>query len=346
MREGDARITLKALYVLHRFAANGAVEQSGNFQARLQELSRLVDARAAPSSCPPSAQPSAPPVRFFDPAGMVTEGRKFVNAYADYTLFRAKNFGPGFPEVGEAVGELVGGEEGGEGGREAGTAGGGVAGSNEKLPVPSVMWREGGFDAFVDRLEGLLVRAWKLRVGPGEEVDEVVSACLEAVYFDAQQVLESLGGHLKLRLRQVGSEEEARKMVRVMDIYEEGVEGLNEYVSRHRTLVEGYGIVMAVMEVEGVGELPRVPAIEEVGGGEKKVEGDVGRGGDLRRLSGGEGAGEQGEEPSRRKKGREGRGEKRGKRRREEQKFWSEERGKVGAKEGKGARQGRRRKQH
>lgn len=229
---------------------------------------------------------------------------------------------------------------------EAGRAGGGAAGSNEKPPVPSVMWREGGFDAFVDRLEGLLARAWKLRVGPGEELDEMVSACLEAVYFDAQQMLESLGGHLKLRLRQVGSEEEARKMVRVMGVYEEGVEGLNEYVSRHRTLVEGYGVVMAVMEVEGVGELPRVPAIEEVGGGGKKVEEEGGRGVDLRRLSGGGGAGEEREEPSRRRKGREGRGEGRGKRGREEQKSWREERGKGRAKEGKGRRQGRRRKQH
>ena len=49
-------------------------------------------------------------------------------------------------------------------------------------------------DAFLERVGGLVEKAWDVRVGKDEreEVTELTSACVEAVYFDMQQVLDSL----------------------------------------------------------------------------------------------------------------------------------------------------------
>jgi len=273
MREGDSRITLKALYILHRFAANGAPEQASNLQARLGELSRQADSRASSSSS--SSLPSSQHTKYFDTSAMSTEGRSFVSAYANYVIFRALHFGPGFPEVGREVGAVVGGEGGGEEGSAdaaAAAAAAAAAMAEGRVLPPPVVWGGGDFDLLLRQVEGLLERAWEVRLGMEEEVSELSCACVEAVYFDLQQLLECLAGHLRAGLRKVGSEEGLGRVGRAVGVYEGGVGGLNEYVGRHKSLVEGQGVVMVPMVVVSLGAPPRVPSIEMVGSGGEEGE--------------------------------------------------------------------------
>ena len=140
------------------------------------------------------------------------------------------------------------------------------------VPLP-VVWGGGDFDLFLRQVEEVLEKAWEVRLGTEEEVSELSCACVEAVYFDLQQLLECLAGHLKVGLRRVGSEEGVRKVGKAVEVYERGVEVLNEYVARHKGLVEGQGVVMVPMAVLALGTPPRVPSIEMVGpGGEDEEE--------------------------------------------------------------------------
>ena len=93
MVEKDWRTTIKALYILHRFSADGAPDHQAALKARLRELRRTQDPKRKD--------------KFFNSkqllAGDSTEKniafRAFLGRYAHYVLLRAQCFGGVFSEI-------------------------------------------------------------------------------------------------------------------------------------------------------------------------------------------------------------------------------------------------------
>ena len=93
MAEKDWRTTIKALYILHRFAADGAPEHAPALKARLRELRRTRDPKRKDkyfNSKQLLAGESNPEnIKF----------RAFMSRYAHYVLLRAQCFGGIFDEI-------------------------------------------------------------------------------------------------------------------------------------------------------------------------------------------------------------------------------------------------------
>mmetsp|Transcript_26263 Transcript_26263/g.75840 ORF Transcript_26263/g.75840 Transcript_26263/m.75840 type:complete len:640 (-) Transcript_26263:138-2057(-) len=94
MVERDWRTTIKSLYILHRFAADGAPDHQAALKARLRELRRTRD-------------PKRKGDKYFNsktllPADTSAEVKPFANflsRYAHYVLLRAQCFGGMFNEI-------------------------------------------------------------------------------------------------------------------------------------------------------------------------------------------------------------------------------------------------------
>lgn len=93
MTEKDWRTTMKALYILHRFSADGAPEHAAALKARLRELRRTQDPKRKDkffNSKQLLAGDSHPEnIRF----------RAFMSRYAHYVLLRAQCFSGMFEEI-------------------------------------------------------------------------------------------------------------------------------------------------------------------------------------------------------------------------------------------------------
>lgn len=96
MCEKDWRTVIKALYVLHRFAADGAPDHQAALKARLRELRRTRDTKRKGEKYFNSAMILAgdhkPDTKAF---------RAFLARYAHYVLLRAQCFGGMFTEIAE-----------------------------------------------------------------------------------------------------------------------------------------------------------------------------------------------------------------------------------------------------
>lgn len=94
MCERDWRTVIKALYVLHRFAADGAPDHQAALKARLRELRRTRDTKRKGEKYFNSAMILAgdnkPETKAF---------RAFLARYAHYVLLRAQCFGGMFTEI-------------------------------------------------------------------------------------------------------------------------------------------------------------------------------------------------------------------------------------------------------
>lgn len=93
MAEKDWRTTVKALYILHRFAADGSPEHAPALKARLRELRRTRDPKRKDkffnSKQLLSGDSSPENIKF----------RAFMSRYAHYVLLRAQCFGGMFEEI-------------------------------------------------------------------------------------------------------------------------------------------------------------------------------------------------------------------------------------------------------
>lgn len=93
MAEKDWRTTIKALYILHRFSADGAPDHAPSLKARLRELRRTRDPKRKDkyfNSKQLLAGDSSPEnIKF----------RAFMSRYAHYVLLRAQCFGGMFDEI-------------------------------------------------------------------------------------------------------------------------------------------------------------------------------------------------------------------------------------------------------
>lgn len=93
MAEKDWRTTVKALYILHRFAADGSPEHAAALKARLRELRRTRDPKRKE--------------KFFNSKQLLAgdsdpeniKFRAFMSRYAHYVLLRAQCFGGMFDEI-------------------------------------------------------------------------------------------------------------------------------------------------------------------------------------------------------------------------------------------------------
>eukprot|EP00977_Amphora_coffeiformis_P013640 scaffold3608_cov183-Amphora_coffeaeformis.AAC.27 len=93
MCEKDWRTTMKALYVLHRFSADGAPEHAASLKARLRELRRTKDPKRKD--------------KFFNSKQLLAgdakpeniKFRAFMSRYAHYVLLRAQCFSGMFEEI-------------------------------------------------------------------------------------------------------------------------------------------------------------------------------------------------------------------------------------------------------
>jgi len=95
MAEKDWRTTIKALYILHRFSADGSPEHAAALKARVRELRRTRDPKRKEkffSSKILLAGDNKPETEKF---------RSFMGRYAHYVLIRAQCFGGMFDEIAE-----------------------------------------------------------------------------------------------------------------------------------------------------------------------------------------------------------------------------------------------------
>jgi len=97
MAEKDWRTTIKALYILHRFSADGAPDHQASLKARLRELRRTRDPKRKDkyfNSKQLLAGDSTPDNISY---------RAFLARYAHYVLLRAQCFGGMFAEIYDAT---------------------------------------------------------------------------------------------------------------------------------------------------------------------------------------------------------------------------------------------------
>lgn len=93
MAEKDWRTTIKALYILHRFAADGSPEHAPALKARVRELRRTRDPKRKGKFF------SSKLLQAGDNSEETAKYRAFMGRYAHYVLLRAQCFGGMFDEI-------------------------------------------------------------------------------------------------------------------------------------------------------------------------------------------------------------------------------------------------------
>ncbi|CAM9234651.1 unnamed protein product [Chrysoparadoxa australica] len=97
MRGSDWRTVVKALYVLHMFAADGSTSQASNLKDTMSSLSAQIDPKSKVQYFDlDSICAIAPPTWSEE---IVAPYTPFIHTYAKYVLARAAEFGPGFTEL-------------------------------------------------------------------------------------------------------------------------------------------------------------------------------------------------------------------------------------------------------
>jgi len=93
MAEKDWRTTIKALYILHRFSADGSPEHAAALKARVRELRRTRDPKRKGKFF------SSKLLQAGDNSEETAKYRAFMGRYAHYVLIRAQCFGGMFDEI-------------------------------------------------------------------------------------------------------------------------------------------------------------------------------------------------------------------------------------------------------
>mmetsp|Transcript_6867 Transcript_6867/g.16731 ORF Transcript_6867/g.16731 Transcript_6867/m.16731 type:complete len:579 (-) Transcript_6867:1053-2789(-) len=93
MAEKDWRTTIKALYILHRFAADGSPDHAPALKARVRELRRTRDPKRKGKFF------SSKLLQAGDTSEETAKFRAFMGRYAHYVLLRAQCFGGMFDEI-------------------------------------------------------------------------------------------------------------------------------------------------------------------------------------------------------------------------------------------------------
>lgn len=93
MAEKDWRTTIKALYILHRFSADGSPEHAPALKARVRELRRTRDPKRKGYFF------SSKLLQAGDTSEETEKYRAFMGRYAHYVLIRAQCFGGMFDEI-------------------------------------------------------------------------------------------------------------------------------------------------------------------------------------------------------------------------------------------------------
>ncbi|VEU45326.1 unnamed protein product [Pseudo-nitzschia multistriata] len=93
MAEKDWRTTIKALYILHRFSADGSPEHAPALKARVRELRRTRDPKRKGKFF------SSKLLLAGDTSEETAKYRAFLGRYAHYVLLRAQCFGGMFDEI-------------------------------------------------------------------------------------------------------------------------------------------------------------------------------------------------------------------------------------------------------
>eukprot|EP00560_Eucampia_antarctica_P008126 CAMPEP_0197826046 /NCGR_PEP_ID=MMETSP1437-20131217/3053_1 /TAXON_ID=49252 ORGANISM="Eucampia antarctica, Strain CCMP1452" /NCGR_SAMPLE_ID=MMETSP1437 /ASSEMBLY_ACC=CAM_ASM_001096 /LENGTH=639 /DNA_ID=CAMNT_0043426301 /DNA_START=92 /DNA_END=2011 /DNA_ORIENTATION=+ len=95
MTENDWRTTIKALYILHRFSADGAPDHQHSLKARLRELRRTVDPKRKDKFF------NSKQLLAGDSSPATIKYRALLSRYSHYVLLRAQCFGGMFNEIGQ-----------------------------------------------------------------------------------------------------------------------------------------------------------------------------------------------------------------------------------------------------
>jgi hypothetical protein len=93
MAEKDWRTTIKALYILHRFSADGSPDHAPALKARVRELRRTRDPKRKGKFF------SSKLLQAGDTSEETAKFRAFMGRYAHYVLLRAQCFGGMFDEI-------------------------------------------------------------------------------------------------------------------------------------------------------------------------------------------------------------------------------------------------------
>ncbi|CAM9308243.1 unnamed protein product, partial [Ectocarpus fasciculatus] len=109
MADKEWRVSAKALYILHRFAADGSTEHASNLKESVAVLRTHHDSRRKVNyfDMDTICDVKAPSWSGEDVAPMA----EFLQVYADFVLRRTTQFGPGFAELLDAFTMLLGGGE-------------------------------------------------------------------------------------------------------------------------------------------------------------------------------------------------------------------------------------------
>jgi ANTH domain len=167
MAEKDWRTTIKALYILHRFSADGAPEHAPALKARLRELRRTRDPKRKDkyfNSKQLLAGDSNPDnVKF----------RAFMSRYAHYVLLRAQCFGGAFDEIASAPVAPASKSENSKRTKSSSAAAGAAASAVARKPITSTSLRAEHLNA----AEMLLKAGVVCQLKDGEECENTAIAC-------------------------------------------------------------------------------------------------------------------------------------------------------------------------
>ena len=180
MAETDYRTTVKALYVLHRFACDGAPIHQKTLQARLRELRRTRDQKRK--------------LRYFDKRLILkfaTKGQSeadrvelqpvydFIARYAHYVIMRAQHFAGPFNDLG-VVNVKSSGDKDKDKGRGRGRGGRREKKRDEKeQPITKTSLRL----ELLQASKAVLKAGCECKLRSGEDT-EVTAACMERVAND------------------------------------------------------------------------------------------------------------------------------------------------------------------
>ncbi|GMH80595.1 hypothetical protein TL16_g08612 [Triparma laevis f. inornata] len=171
MAELDWRTTTKALYVLHRFSADGSPDHAAALKARLRELRRTRDQKRKEKYFNSKLL-----LTVSSPDGSdITPYKAFLSRYAHYVLLRAQCFGGAF-------GEISGG------------------GSRRSRSGAASITSGGLRPEHLEAAKMILAAGSKCALKKGEDCD-ITASCLERVVTDLKSLTSAVGKSLTLSLK-------------------------------------------------------------------------------------------------------------------------------------------------
>ena len=237
MCEADWRTNIKALYVLHRFAADGSPAHKDSLKARMRELRRTRDPKRKDKFF--NVRQLMEGGKQGEKDGRDVEFKQFMGRYASYVLLRTQCFGGQFTEISGPAGGARGGRGNGRTQKKG----------KEALAATSTSLRAEHLEA----VKMLLKSGCACRAMEGELCDNT-AVCLERVGMDLNALAAAVAGALSRALKG-GTEVDGELLRKWCEFYKlELMPQVKEFVKESGRKLDQYGLFIGSSRGQGVSE--------------------------------------------------------------------------------------------